>query len=111
MNRGKIASQAGHAYLDAFLNVMGLRPDICLDYLDNPTKICLGANQGEFAKLDHYLQDNKIRYVRVEDPDFTIQGDKVVPNNGDYMPAFTAIGIFMSEEEKPSILKRLKLLV
>jgi peptidyl-tRNA hydrolase len=46
MSPGKIASQAGHAYLGAFLRCQALAPQILAEYLkDFPgTKVCLKAN-------------------------------------------------------------------
>ena len=43
MSPGKIASQAGHAYLGAFLNCQELNPELLAEYLrDLPgTKVCL----------------------------------------------------------------------
>jgi peptidyl-tRNA hydrolase len=43
MSSGKIASQAGHAYLGAFLNCQDLNPQLLAEYIkDFPgTKVCL----------------------------------------------------------------------
>ena len=43
MSPGKIASQAGHAYLGAFLKCQDSNPQLLADYLQNfpGTKVCL----------------------------------------------------------------------
>ena len=118
MNTGKIASQAGHAYLDAYLqkhnNLKTAQHNnltVAQEYLLSPTKICLGADEREFVKLDRYLSDHNLQHVRIIDPDFTIQHGEVIRNEGNYAPAFTAIGIGpITNEERPPPLKRLKLL-
>lgn len=45
MSPGKIASQAGHAYLGAFLQCLELSPQLSADYLRSfpGTKVCLKA--------------------------------------------------------------------
>ena len=45
MSSGKIASQAGHAYLGAFLNCQELNPLVLAQYLKSfpGTKVCLKA--------------------------------------------------------------------
>lgn len=105
MSAGKIASQAGHAYLNAFLQ----NPDEI--YLKNPTKICLGANEIEMDKICFLCDKHEIPYTQIIDPDFTIQDNHVVQNNGNDIPAFTAIGIGPIESNRvKKIIGKYKLL-
>lgn len=50
MSPGKIASQAGHAYLGAFLNCQDSNPQVLAEYLkDFPgTKVCLQSRNLDF---------------------------------------------------------------
>jgi peptidyl-tRNA hydrolase, PTH2 family len=49
MSPGKIASQAGHAYLGAFLRCQELHPQVVVDYLKGfpGTKVCLRSKNLE----------------------------------------------------------------
>lgn len=46
MNSGKVASQAGHAFLDAYLQALALDPNLCLEYKDkhHGIKVCLAVD-------------------------------------------------------------------
>ncbi len=52
MNVGKVASQAGHAFLDAYLQALELQPELAQEYKSehHGIKICLGV-----ASLDELL--------------------------------------------------------
>lgn len=93
MSSGKIASQAGHAYLDSYLK----NPDE--EYLNNPTKICLRANKLELERVCMVCERNHISYTKVVDPDFTIVDSQVIRNDGSQPPAFTAVGIGPIEKQ------------
>jgi peptidyl-tRNA hydrolase len=104
MSAGKIASQCGHAYLDSYLQ----SPDE--NYLNSPTKICLGANERELVKVCNKCDELGIDYVKVIDPDFEISGNEVVRNEGGE-PAFTAVGIGpILKDEVRKVVSNLKLL-
>lgn len=53
MNSGKVASQAGHAFLDAYLQALDFQPDIAQEYKseNHGIKICLAV-----TSLDDLLQ-------------------------------------------------------
>ena len=105
MSAGKIASQAGHAYLDSYLK----SPDE--DYLKSPTKICLGANELELEKVCIKCEQLGVTYTKIIDPDFTVSGNEVVRNNGTQPPAFTAVGIGpVVKQDVKKALSNLKLL-
>ena len=66
MTPGKIAAQAGHAYLQAFLRAQDLWPNEALAYASDPpgTKVCLtgslnfilrAADQCQHAGIPHFL--------------------------------------------------------
>ena len=111
MNIGKIASQAGHAYLNAYLQTLDKNAEKAYAYLNSPTKVCLGANEKEFFKLSYLLDKNNIDYVKVVDPDFTILDNRVIRNDGNFEPACTGIGIGpISKVECPNVIKKLKLM-
>ena len=105
MSAGKIASQAGHAYLDAYLQ----SPD--KSYLDNPTKICLGADEAQLEKICAQFDRKNVPYVKVIDPDFTISENEVILNDGTQLAAFTAVGVGpVTKSEVENILGKLNLL-
>jgi peptidyl-tRNA hydrolase len=105
MSAGKIASQAGHAYLDSYLK----NPDT--EYLNNPTKICLGANETELEKVCHKCEMLDIPHSKIIDPDFTIAGNNVIRNENNQEPAFTAVGIGpIAKQDVKRVLSNLKLL-
>lgn len=100
-----MVSQGGHAYLDSYLN----NPDT--EYLNNPTKICLGANEEELEKVCSQCEHYGVPYVKVIDPDFTVLDNRVVFNDGTMPPAFTAVGIgVVTKQDVKKILSNLKLL-
>jgi peptidyl-tRNA hydrolase len=55
MSAGKIASQAGHAYLGAFLQCQALVPQLLAEYLKSfpGTKVCLKAKNLEALLRAH----------------------------------------------------------
>jgi PTH2 family peptidyl-tRNA hydrolase len=57
MTQGKLASQAGHAYLDAYIRSVNHRPVVAGEYCQDGhgTKVCLGAIN-ETALLHAYEQ-------------------------------------------------------
>ena len=106
MTSGKLASQAGHAYLAAYLQ----SPDKA--YLASPTKICLGADARTFDRVARTLsQQCAATSVEIHDPDFTIREGRVVPASPSDLPAFTAIGLGPVERaQTPACVRKLKLM-
>jgi peptidyl-tRNA hydrolase len=88
MSAGKIASQAGHAYLGAFLQCQKSNPQILADYLrDFPgAKVCLKANN-----LDALLRA-QAEAIASGIPCSLIT-DSGCPNFFDGQPIITAIGL------------------
>jgi peptidyl-tRNA hydrolase len=106
MSPGKAASQAGHAYLGAFLAAHSQTPETALQYAsDLPgTKVCLEArNEEDILRIQDSLRQHNI-------PHFLVV-DSGCPNFFDGQPIITAIGFGPSLKHavKP-VTKRLKLL-
>src|SRR5581483_6337135 len=93
MSPGKIASQAGHAYLGTFLNCQAFQPELLADYLkDFPgTKICLRANSLEALDRAH------AEAIASGIPHSLIT-DSGCPNFFDGRPIITALGLGPSNE-------------
>jgi peptidyl-tRNA hydrolase len=105
MSPGKSASQAGHAYLGAFLLAQQSRPEMAGVYAsDSPgTKVCLQATGPELFKA-------KLRAEMAGLPVFLVI-DSGCPNFFGGEPTPTALGVGPVEEgELPNPLRRLKLL-
>jgi peptidyl-tRNA hydrolase len=106
MSAGKIASQAGHAYLCAFLRCQEINPDVAREYLkDLPgTKVCLSSKN-----LDALLRA-KAEAETSGIPSFIIV-DSGCPNFFDGQPIITALGLGPAKENQiKHITRRFKLL-
>lgn len=108
MDAGKAASQAGHAYLGAYLESAasyGLFRDQASEYAcQKPgTKVCLSATLRE-------IQDIKYRADAANLPNFLVV-DSGCSNFYDGLPTVTALGIGPAtrDQVKP-LIKKLKLL-
>ncbi len=67
MNSGKVASQSGHAFLDAYLQALDLDPDLCQEYkndyhgikvclaVDSLDKLLLAESKAKHLNLPHAL--------------------------------------------------------
>ena len=93
MAPGKIASQAGHAYLGAFLHCQESDPGLLTDYLKNfpGTKVCLRAkNLDALLRAQTEAQHAGIPHCLITDsgcPDFF-----------DGQPIITALGLGPANE-------------
>jgi peptidyl-tRNA hydrolase len=108
MTSGKIAAQAGHAYLNAFLKTFHYTPQIALDYQKDGigTKICLAAKQDL-----HLLQlQTKLNEAGVASSLITDSGHVMLPKF-DGSPIITALGFGpCTREQVYSITRDLKLI-
>jgi PTH2 family peptidyl-tRNA hydrolase len=88
MSAGKIASQAGHAYLGAFLQCQQSSPPLVVDYLrDFPgTKVCLKAEN-----LDSLLRAQA--EANSSGIPCSLITDSGCPNFFDGKPIITALGL------------------
>ena len=106
MSAGKIASQAGHAYLGAFLRCQGLFPQLLAEYLkDFPgTKVCLKAKNLE--ALLHACAEAEHAGIPA-----SLITDSGCPNFFDGRPIITALGLGPANENKiQHITRRFQLL-
>jgi PTH2 family peptidyl-tRNA hydrolase len=107
MPPGKLASQAGHAYLNSFLTSQQERPDITDFYQRDGigTKLCLEAkNQDALLKAYHAVQAAGIPCSLI------IDEHHVLPPHFDGSPIITALGIGPARKhEVHQITKRFKL--
>jgi peptidyl-tRNA hydrolase, PTH2 family len=106
MSAGKIASQAGHAYLCAFLRCQDLNPQIARDYLkDLPgTKVCLKSKS-----LDALLRAKA--GAETSGIPCSLVIDSGCPNFFDGQPIITAIGLGPAKETQiKHITRRFQLL-
>lgn len=104
MTPGKIAAQAGHAYLDAFLLAQSERPDTIKSYKTNHgIKICLRAkNLGALERAYKEAIDAGIPATLITDLGYTIFEGR---------PTVTALGIGPArKEEVHHFLKRFQLM-
>lgn len=95
MTPGKIASQAGHAYLGAFLKCQELHPEMLCEYLkDFPgTKVCLrGRNLDDLLRAEAQAQASGIPCSLIT--------DSGCPNFFDGQPIITAIGLGPANESQ-----------
>lgn len=105
MSPGKCASQAGHAYLGAFLEAQQSRPEVaeayCTDGLG--TKVCLQAG------LNHLLR-TKEELGQAGIPTFLVV-DSGCSNFFDGRPTITALGFGpVVKSQLPKFINRLQLL-
>lgn len=101
---GKMASQCGHAYVDAFDEGMRLRPDITAQYkgTGHGTKACMYAkNQAQLIRAYRDAQAAGLPCVLI------IDRGHVLPPHFDGSPIITAVGIGpVYKEEAKDITKR-----
>lgn len=105
MSPGKCASQAGHAYLGAFLEAQKSTPEIAEAYCaDLPgTKVCLQAGLSHLLRAKAELEQAGI-------PTFLVV-DSGCPNFFDGRPTVTALGFGpASRSQLPKFINRLQLL-
>lgn len=86
MGAGKIAAQAGHAYLDSYLKCQSLDPERASEYfVYHGIKICLKARSLEELKLAYNFATERGLYAAlITDAGYTLF-------NG--VPTITAVGI------------------
>ncbi|SRR6266496_3564403 len=106
MSPGKIASQAGHAYLGAFLKCQELSPSVLAAYLTSfpGTKVCLKAKN-----LDALLSAQ----AEAESAGIpcSLITDSGCPNFFDGQPIITALGLGPANENQiKHITRRFELL-
>jgi len=101
MTPGKIASQAGHAYLGAFLKCQELNPQLLADYLkDFPgTKVCLNGKH-----LDALLRAQA--EAEASGIPCSLITDSGCSNFFNGQPIITAIGLGPSHESQIKHLTR-----
>ena len=106
MSSGKIASQAGHAYLCAFLRCQKINPELVREYLkDLPgTKVCLKSkNLGALLRAKAEAETSRIPCSLII--------DSGCPNFFDGQPIITAIGLGPANESQiKHITRRFQLL-
>jgi peptidyl-tRNA hydrolase len=105
MSPGKIASQAGHAYLGAFIEAQKSSPDTAAAYSsDLPgTKVCLQASLSELLRAKAEAEAAGL-------PTFLVI-DSGCPNFFEGRPTITALGFGpASKQQYPKFIRRLKLL-
>jgi peptidyl-tRNA hydrolase len=106
MSPGKIASQAGHAYLGAFLQCQKLNPGLLDEYLKNfpGTKVCLSGRT-----LDALLRAQA--EAEVAGIPCSLITDSGCPNFFNGQPIITAIGLGPANENQiKHITRRFQLL-
>ena len=104
MPAGKLASQAGHAYLNAFLQAQKLRPEICVEYQgdqDIGTKCCLEAKNSD--KLLAAYEAAKAAGIPCS---LIIDEHHIMPPHFDGKPIITALGIGPARRDEVPFLKR-----
>lgn len=105
MSPGKCASQAGHAYLGAFLQAQESHPEIASAYAaDLPgTKVCLQGNLTAILRSKDEAEAAGIPYFLVV--------DSGCANFFDGRPTITALGFGpVAQGDLPKFLKKLQLL-
>lgn len=105
MSPGKCASQAGHAYLGAFLTAQSTIPEVTAAYAaDLPgTKVCLQASLAAITRAKNELEQAGI-------PCFLVV-DSGCANFFDGRPTITALGFGpVAQSDLPKFIKRIQLL-
>ncbi len=105
MTPGKIASQAGHAYLGAFIEAQKVLPDTAEAYsADLPgTKVCLQATLSELLRAKAEAEAAGL-------PTFLVI-DSGCPDFFEGRPTITALGFGpATKNQRPKFIRRLKLL-
>tara|TARA_Y100000034_G_scaffold136800_1_gene215891 strand:+ start:17684 stop:18007 length:324 start_codon:yes stop_codon:yes gene_type:complete len=89
MPSGKLASQAGHAYLNSFLDSIKKDSSIAKQYHEDGigTKVCLGANLDDLLKIEEQLLADNIPHSLIVD------SGHIMPPFFDGSPIITALGI------------------
>jgi PTH2 family peptidyl-tRNA hydrolase len=108
MPAGKLAAQAGHAYLNSYLKALQDRPeDACLYQADGlGTKVCLVASS-EFRLLRAYEEAQRAGLPCA----LIIDQHHVLPPHFDGSPIITALGIGPArKDDVRAITKRFSLL-
>ena len=108
MSSGKSCAQAGHAYLNSYLNCLKQNPEIAIQYQEFGigTKICLAANDLDHI---HYL------YTLAQDSNLPcsliVDSGHIHPPHFDGSEVVTALGIGpCTRQEIEHITKKLRLL-
>ena len=106
MTAGKIASQAGHAYLGAFLKSQELNPQVLAQYLNSfpGTKVCLKAkNLDALLRAQAEAEQAGIAHSLIT--------DSGCPNFFNGEPIITALGLGPAKESQiKHITRRFELL-
>lgn len=110
MPAGKAASQAGHAYLEAFLRAQIEDPQVCEAYRRDPdgspsigTKVCLLArDEGTLLDLAAELERAGLHPILIED------SGHLLPPHFDGTPILTALGVGpVRRDQLPRAMKKL----
>lgn len=105
---GKLAAQAGHAYLGAFIEACHQQPDLACQYATDPpgTKICLAArNLDELLYIRALAEAERIPHALI------IDSGHVLPPFFDGEPIVTALGLGPATRKGvASLTKRLRLI-
>lgn len=107
MSPGKIASQAGHAYLGAYIAALKQTPEVTSDYhseLPSPgTKVCLKGRLKDIQRAQEECQ-------RAGIPSYLVI-DSGCSNFFNGEPTITAFGFGpVTEDKLPKFLKKLQVL-
>lgn len=97
MPPGKLAAQAGHAFLDAYLNSLVLRPEDAEAYRDgcHGTKVALRADH-----LDDLLQAHAMAQRAGIPSALITDSGHVLPPSFDGSPIVTALGLGPARREE-----------
>lgn len=104
MPAGKLSSQTGHAYVNAILNALKLRPEIVTEYqgdADIGTKCCLAA-KNEAKILEAYERAKEAGLPC----SLIIDEHHILPPHFDGKPIITGLGIGPARRHEVPFLKR-----
>jgi len=104
MSTGKIASQAGHAYLDAYLETLRKNEKRCAEYKQehHGIKVCLVAkNEHQLNRLELACINRNIPHSLIEDLGYTCFGGQTT---------VTALGVGPIRQDELPELKKLGLM-
>lgn len=102
MSPGKIASQAGHAYLDTYLKAYNADIHRCIDYKKgHGIKVCLKAKkEGDLFRLKEVCEEKDIPHAIIEDLGYTyFEGQTTItalgigPIRKDELPELQKLGL------------------
>lgn len=105
MTPGKVAAQAGHAYLSCWLEALQKNPSLAISYAQNMgVKICLKCdNLGQLLLAENAAKEAGIPFFRVI--------DSGCPNFFDGKPIVTALGLGpVTRPQVQHITKKMQLL-